>query len=336
LKKLINPRLLPFLFAILLSAFSSKNASGQASVSATITYQTFYDNLSPYGTWIDYPGYGNVWSPKIDEDFRPYATNGYWEYSAEGWTWQSNYSWGWGPFHYGRWLYDDMYGWLWVPGYDWSPAWVTWGNVDNYYCWAPLMPDVNVGADFGSWRPHSFYWNVCSRDHIYDRNISTVMERPERVTNVVNRITIINNFNTTRRNKLYYSKGPDVHEVEGFTKRKVDQVSFREVNKATLASRKGTVVNVYRPTVQVPQPHEFRKVENDQVRPIRKENDDKPSRQRTEQKTNIEHLPVHRINDNGNKNNVFSHPNNNPVKTPTNGPGNHPNNNNNHGAGKKH
>jgi hypothetical protein len=213
-----------------------------------------------------------------------------------------------------------MYGWLWVPGYDWSPAWVTWGNVDNYYCWAPLMPEVNVVADFGSWRPHSFYWNVCSRDHIYDRNISNVIERPERIGNVVDRITIINNFNTTRRNKLYYSKGPDVHEVEGFTRQKINPVSFREVNKANQASHKGTVVNVYRPTVQVPQPREFRRVETNQVKPIRT-NDQRPSMQRTDQRNNIEHLPVHRVNDNVNRNN----------------PGNHQNNNNNNRGGvKKH
>jgi hypothetical protein len=41
----------------------------------TVTYQTFYDELSPYGKWIDYPGYGYVWSP-AEPDFRPYYTNG--------------------------------------------------------------------------------------------------------------------------------------------------------------------------------------------------------------------------------------------------------------------
>jgi hypothetical protein len=29
----------------------------------TVSYQTFYDELSPYGKWVDYPGYGYVWSP---------------------------------------------------------------------------------------------------------------------------------------------------------------------------------------------------------------------------------------------------------------------------------
>src|ERR1700749_3701227 len=66
------------------------------------TNQVFYDELSPYGQWIDYPDYGYVWQPNVDADFRPYETNGYWAYSDYGWTWVSNYSWGWATFHYGR------------------------------------------------------------------------------------------------------------------------------------------------------------------------------------------------------------------------------------------
>src|SRR5690606_14132656 len=120
--------------------------------SATITYQTFYDELSPYGNWIEYPGYEHVWSPNVEGDFRPYLTNGNWEYTTDGWAWASNYDWGWAPFHYGRWLYEPSYGWLWVPGYEWSPAWVTWGEVDGFYAWAPLYPGVNMGYEYNDWR----------------------------------------------------------------------------------------------------------------------------------------------------------------------------------------
>src|SRR3569833_588337 len=69
------------------------------------TDQVFYDELSPYGSWIDYPDYGYVWAPAVDNDFRPYATNGSWVYSDYGWTWASGYDWGWATFHYGRWFY---------------------------------------------------------------------------------------------------------------------------------------------------------------------------------------------------------------------------------------
>src|SRR5579864_406878 len=90
-----------------------------------VSYQTFYDQLSPYGSWINYPGYGYVWVPNnVDPSFSPYLTNGHWVYTDMGWAWVSDFDWGWGPFHYGRWLDDPYYGWLWVPGYDWAPAWV--------------------------------------------------------------------------------------------------------------------------------------------------------------------------------------------------------------------
>ncbi|MDP4265585.1 MAG: hypothetical protein Q8941_23885 [Bacteroidota bacterium] len=325
MKKIMKPGLLSIVFAMILSGYGGSNASAQVTVSGTITYQTFYDNLSPYGTWIDYPGYGHVWNPKLDDDFRPYATNGYWVYSPDGWAWQSSYNWGWAPFHYGRWIYDDNYGWLWIPGYDWSPAWVTWGYVDNYYCWAPLMPGVNVNVQFGTWRPHSFYWNLCSRDHIYDRDISTRIERSERNENVVNRITIYNNFNTTRRNKLYYARGPEAKEVEGFTRQKINPVSFREVNKPNQATHKGNTVNVYRPAVQAPQqPREFRRAEPSEVKPIRTD-DQRPSMQRPEQRNNIDRLPVHRASDNSNKNKPEFKPNkgNNPPGNKQGGKRNH-------------
>src|ERR1700694_2271192 len=60
-----------------------------------VSYQTFYDDLSPYGQWIDYPGYGYVWMPNVGYGFKPYATNGHWVYSEAGWVWASDYNWGW-------------------------------------------------------------------------------------------------------------------------------------------------------------------------------------------------------------------------------------------------
>ncbi len=314
MKKIIISGLPLIVTAIMLTGCYSTNLSAQPVSSGPVTYQTFYDNLSPYGTWIDYPGYGNVWSPRVDGDFRPYATNGNWIYSNEGWAWESNYEWGWAPFHYGRWLYDDMYGWLWIPGYDWSPAWVTWGTVDDYYCWAPLMPEVSVSGEFSSWRPHAFYWNVCSRDHIYDHDIWNRIERPEMVNGIFGRINIINNFDRTHRNNLFYSKGPDRDEVARFTNRKIDQVSFREVNKMNHMQQNGRVVNVYRPAIQVPQPREVRRVDNSQTRPIRTI-DQKPTMQRTEQRNNIDRLPVIRNsggqNHNGQGNNQGNKQSNN-------------------------
>jgi hypothetical protein len=286
--------LLAFTTILLAGCTSSSNVSQVPGPDGSITYQTFYDDLSPYGTWIDYPGYGNVWNPRVDGDFRPYATNGYWNYSNDGWAWNSSYSWGWAPFHYGRWLYDDAYGWLWVPGYDWSPAWVTWGYMDNNYCWAPLMPGVNAGVQFGGWRPHDFYWNVCGRDHIYDRNLGAALQRPGSINNISSRVTMINNYATTNIHNQYYSRGPAVNEVEKYTNRKIDPVNFREVNSSNQVKHEGNEMRVYRPQVQNPQPREFRRVQSNEVNPV-KANDKWPSAQPNMQRSNIEQLPVRRM-----------------------------------------
>ena len=91
---------------------------------AEAPYQAFYDQLSPYGHWIDYPGMGYVFMPDVGPEFKPYSTNGHWLYTNEGWVWASDYNWGWATFHYGRWFYEDGYGWMWIPGHEWAPAWV--------------------------------------------------------------------------------------------------------------------------------------------------------------------------------------------------------------------
>src|SRR6202012_3214404 len=53
---------------------------------APVDYQTFYNELSPYGQWINTPEYGYVWTPSAGADFQPYATSGHWVYSNYGWT----------------------------------------------------------------------------------------------------------------------------------------------------------------------------------------------------------------------------------------------------------
>lgn len=110
------------------------------SVSGT---DVFIDQLAPYGQWFSLPNVGLVWQPSpsvVGADFIPYATGGQWVYSDEGWTFETQWDWGWAPFHYGRWFLSDEYGWVWVPGTDWAPAWVDWRAGDGYIGWAPLPP----------------------------------------------------------------------------------------------------------------------------------------------------------------------------------------------------
>ncbi len=132
-----------------------------------VSYQSFYDQLSPYGQWVDDPNYGFVWMPDVGPDFKPYATNGHWVYTDEGWTWASNYSWGWAAFHYGRWFFQDGYGWMWIPGHEWAPAWVSWRNSPEYYGWAPLGPNISINVSFGGgYNPPPHYWNFVPHQYV--------------------------------------------------------------------------------------------------------------------------------------------------------------------------
>ena len=88
--------------------YAQDNSQDYSQQQDDITYQQFYDDLSPYGNWVNYGSYGYAWVPGVS-NFRPYYTNGYWVYSDYGWTWASNYNWGWAPFHYGRWVNDMSY-----------------------------------------------------------------------------------------------------------------------------------------------------------------------------------------------------------------------------------
>ncbi len=223
------------------------------------TYQVFYDELSPYGRWIDYPGYGYVWAPNAEPDFQPYSSNGHWVYSDEGWTWVSNYQWGWAAFHYGRWFFEEGYGWLWLPGREWAPAWVTWGQSGNYYGWAPLAPRVELNERY---TPPPHYWTFVPQEHITKLNVHDyVINRTNNVT-IVKNVTIINNITnnktvvnnntnvTNNRTTVVYNKGPHINEVEKVTNTHVQVVNINENNKPT-----PTVVNknklvIYRPVIK--------------------------------------------------------------------------------------
>jgi hypothetical protein len=123
--------------------FPAQPAMAQVEVSVTIG--GFYNELAPYGRWIDCR-YGRCWVPgRVARRWQPY-TNGRWVYTEYGWTWVSRDPWGGSPYHYGTWTYLRGYGWSWVPGTVWAPAWVTWSYSDRYVGWAPLPPSVVFGA----------------------------------------------------------------------------------------------------------------------------------------------------------------------------------------------
>jgi hypothetical protein len=124
----------------------------RAQVDVNVSIGGFYDELTPYGRWVDC-SYGQCWVPaRVAADWQPYS-NGQWIYTEYGWTWVSSDPWGGNPYHYGTWASIPGYGWSWVPGTVWAPAWVTWSYSNNYVGWAPLPPTVVFGASGYSGSP---------------------------------------------------------------------------------------------------------------------------------------------------------------------------------------
>jgi hypothetical protein len=207
-----------------------------------VSYQSFYDQLSPYGNWINYPGYGYVWSPNAGPDFQPYASNGNWIYTDAGWTWASNYNWGWAPFHYGRWFYENGYGWMWVPGSEWAPAWVSWRGGGDYYGWAPLGPTVSVDIALSNYNPPSNYWNFVPRQYMGNPNWHNYYVGGNR------NVTIINNYSGMNRAQYAYAPGPDPNEVRRYSGNNFTPVQLRQ--SSTPGARiSGSQYQIYQPRV---------------------------------------------------------------------------------------
>jgi len=133
-------------------ATSPTTGTGESTPPVTGAAANFYDALAPYGTWVDVPAYGWCWQPTVvvvDSAWQPYCNNGSWLWTDQGWYWNSYYSWGWAPFHYGRWCQYPGYGWLWCPDNIWGPAWVCWRDYPGYCGWAPLPPGACFTAGLG-------------------------------------------------------------------------------------------------------------------------------------------------------------------------------------------
>jgi hypothetical protein len=113
-----------------------------------MTFQQFYEQLSPYGSWLNTDKYGYVFQPaETDPNWAPY-TYGHWVNTDDGLTWVGNDPFSWATDHYGRWTNLDGYGWVWVPGYTWAPAWVSWREGAEDVGWAPLPADSDLGIDY--------------------------------------------------------------------------------------------------------------------------------------------------------------------------------------------
>ena len=150
-----------------------------------------YDDLDDNGDWRDDSNYGHVWFPnRVAAGWAPYH-DGHWDWiSPWGWTWVDDASWGYAPFHYGRWVAIGGR-WGWVAGpvavrAVYAPALVVFiggggGGFGGNVGWFPLGPrEVYMPS-----------YHV-SREYVNRVNISNT---------TVNNTTITNVYNTTIINK---------------------------------------------------------------------------------------------------------------------------------------
>ena len=231
----------------IVAAIFPKQISAQQN---DVNYQEFYDQLSPYGQWIEDSNYGYVWIPTAGTDFTPYLTNGYWLLTNYGWMWISDYDWGWATFHYGRWDYNGSYGWFWVPDYEWGPSWVTWRRSNGYYGWAPMRPGVSISVTFGGYNdvPNDRWIFVRDRDierHDIGRNY---IDRKNN-SSIMNNSTVINKTYYDDKRHTTYIAGPGREDVQKITGKTIKPVAVREKDKPG-QSLNNDQVQIYRPQVQ--------------------------------------------------------------------------------------
>ena len=245
MKKLIK---LPAVLLGLMLLFSGLTQKAIAQEYDDISLQSFYDELSPYGTWIQDPQYGNVWRPDVDQsDFRPYYTDGRWVMTEYGNTWVSDYDWGWAPFHYGRWITNRFNQWVWIPDTVWGPAWVSWRSGGGYYGWAPLGPgfsiNINIGGGGGYYNTPNNWWNFVSQRDIYSNRYPRYSSR--NIT-IINRTTIINNTYGRGGRNTYYT-GHRAEDIRRATNRDVRVYNVSRSETPGRTSITNNNINIYNP-----------------------------------------------------------------------------------------
>lgn len=112
--------------------------------------------LDRHGHWERHPSYGDVWYPTaVAVGWAPYRWGRWIWVSPWGWTWLDDASWGFAPFHHGRWFYWRNR-WYWAPGPImrrpvYAPAMVAWVDTRVPHrsssppagpavAWVPLAP----------------------------------------------------------------------------------------------------------------------------------------------------------------------------------------------------
>ena len=220
----------------------------QPEADANASAGAFYNDLAPYGAWVQQPDYGLVWQPTVDTinpDWSPYVDAGLWLYSDSGWYWNSDYTWGWAPFHYGRWVNIPRRGWVWQPGDIWAPAWVAWRSSDSYIGWAALPPGASlnvleqltynsrhIGPNGSFGLPASAYTFV-NISNLTSRNIPRRAAPATRVKTLVQASVVLDSYAIV--NNRIFNGGASPEAVASARHRAVPQLSLRAVSSPDAA-----------------------------------------------------------------------------------------------------
>lgn len=223
----------------------------------TVSFQSFYDVLSPMGEWIQITkedidedlsdGEGQsmhsltglaeddflyIWKPNAGSDWKPYM-NGRWEYTEQGWLWVSADNWGNTTYNYGRWWNSPKYGWVWLPGYTWAPAWVRWKVSDNgkHLGWTALTPKAKWKSETGISSDNYKYKNSDADWVFTDYNSFTGELNSGKIVPVSENSALVKNASDITdirtENDLIITNGPDVNKIEEKTGKKYNRKRLR-------------------------------------------------------------------------------------------------------------
>jgi hypothetical protein len=234
----------------------------------------FYNDLAPYGSWVQVADVGWCWQPmvsSVDTEWVPYRDRGHWALTDEGWYWASDYSWGWAPFHYGRWSRNEKFGWVWSPGSVWSPAWVAWRNSDTFSGWAPLpphalfRPGIGLFADAGlagldvSFGLGYSAFTFVSNDHFLAPRLTAFAAKPGQAAGFFQTSKPVNNYTIKGHKVINSGVSPD--RIAAATKAPVRTFALQEAKSPETSGGRtrgsGLGLAVFRPDVSTPPSRQF-------------------------------------------------------------------------------
>src|SRR5437763_2588833 len=94
--------ILPVIMLLTLVAIPSAHAIGftVGTRNFAVSVDNFHSALTPYGSWVTVPTYGEVFRPTVVTGWTPYATTS---------------PWGNVTYNYGQWINAPGYGYVWIP-----------------------------------------------------------------------------------------------------------------------------------------------------------------------------------------------------------------------------